>query len=197
MSLKLSKIYTRGGDHGTTALVGGKRIKKSELRLESYGTTDELNAHIGIIRTTALDYRDSQPEIFIETTSVLKIVQNKLFDIGSLLATPPGESYPGMPTLSISDTEFLEQKIDAYNEILETLLSFTLPGGGKLNAQAHVARTVCRRAERVLARLQEKEDLPEFSLAYINRLSDYLFIYSRWVSKKLGDEEFLWDKGIH
>ena len=193
--LQLSKIYTRGGDKGTTALVGGIRVSKSCLQLESYGTVDELNSHIGVIRTHALNYEESNIHVFQETTTVLQIIQNRLFDLGSILATPKDKPYDGMPSILNKDITFLETKIDAYNENLETLNSFTLPGGGILNAHAHVARTVCRRLERLLVRFNdEAEGIDQNIMKYINRLSDYLFVYSRWVSQQLKEDEFLWER---
>lgn len=192
--LQLNKIYTRGGDKGTTALVGGKRVSKSSAKLNSYGTADELNAQIGLIRTYALSYKDKHEGVFEETTKVLHIIQNRLFDIGSILATPPEQPYQGMPKVSDADIVFLEEKIDSYNENLASLDSFTLPGGGILNAHAHVARTVCRRLERILVDLQNHEEVDENVLKYINRLSDYLFVYSRWVAKELNEDEFLWER---
>lgn len=195
MSVRLTKIYTRGGDKGSTKLVGGQRIAKSSLRLETYGTVDELNCLIGVIRTYSLPYKEKSKLVYTESTETLHKIQNKLFDIGSLLATPEGVEYPGMPSVKKDHVDYLEQKIDQYNENLESLESFTLPGGGVLNAHAHVARSVCRRLERILARFIEQETaLPEVIPAYINRLSDFLFVYSRWVAKELGEDEFLWVK---
>ena len=188
--VRLTKIYTRRGDDGTTGLVGGERIAKTALRLEAYGTIDELNCHLGVIRTGALACGDA--EVRRETEDALRRIQNDLFDIGGRLATAPGRTHEGMPDIGPERVADLEARIDRYQEALETLPSFVLPGGGTLNAHAHVARAVCRRAERLLWRLHAEEPVAEPILHYVNRLSDYLFVYSRWVSRRLGDPEYLW-----
>ena len=194
--LTLGKIYTRGGDKGTTALVGGKRVQKSSQKIETYGTVDELISAVGVVRTYAALVEKLHPEVHAETRDVFRVVQNKLFDVGSILATPVDTPYEGMPRILAEDVKFLEKKIDHYNKILTVLHSFTLPGGGLLNAHAHMARTICRRAERELFRLGESEPVDAVVYQYINRLSDYLFVYTRWVSIKLGEEEFLWERGL-
>lgn len=194
--LQLGKIYTRGGDKGTTALVGGNRISKASFKLDCYGTVDELNSFIGVIRTVALNVEQQSEEVYRESMEVFRVIQNRLFDVGSILATPHDQPYEGMPEIKDDDVTLLEEKIDAYNEILEKLPSFTLPGGGLLNAHAHVARTVCRRLERMLVKLVDEEPVPDGIRKYINRLSDFLFVYSRWVAQKLGEKEFLWDKPL-
>ncbi len=192
--LRLGRLYTRGGDKGTTALVGGQRVSKGVIRVEAYGSLDELNAVLGLVRTVAEDYHHSAPEVAGETAEVFRFLQNRVFDAGSILATPPDTSYPGMPRIKPEDVSYLEARVDRYNEILGELRSFTLPGGGMLNAHAHLARTVCRRAERAMVRLSEAEPVDATLLAFINRLSDYLFAFTRWVSKKLDEKEYLWEK---
>jgi cob(I)alamin adenosyltransferase len=189
--MKLSKIYTKTGDQGQTSLVGGVKIAKSDLRLETYGTVDELNAHVGMLRTLALK---CEHETVREKLGLhLRPIQNKLFDVGSDLATPPDSPYKREDLLVPEDLTQLETWLDEMNESLETLKSFTLPGGGELNAWAHMARTVCRRAERNVCRLVETDEVTPGVLKYLNRLSDYFFVLSRWVSRELKEDEFLWD----
>ncbi len=192
--VKLSKIYTKTGDTGTTALVGGERVAKSSLRLEAYGSIDELNSFVGVVRTCAAASDDRA--IADEAGTTLRRIQNDLFDIGSLLATAPGSKWDGMREMQPEHITYLEETMDRYQDILESLPSFVLPGGGMLNAHAHVARTVCRRCERLLWRLHEEEPIDEVIVKYVNRLSDYLFVLSRWVAVKAGEEEYLWDTEI-
>jgi cob(I)alamin adenosyltransferase len=192
--MRLSKIYTKNGDGGQTSLVGGDKISKADMRLETYGTTDELNAHVGMLRTLAL--KCEQAAVKEQLTEQLRVIQNKLFDVGSDLATMPGSPYKRKDLILPSDIEALEEWLDEMNEPLETLRSFTLPGGGELNAWAHMCRTVCRRAERQACRLADQEEVTSGVIQYLNRLSDYFFVLSRWISLKLGDEEFLWDRPL-
>ena len=191
MTLRLSKIYTRGGDKGTTALVGGKRIDKSDPQLEVYGTVDELNTHVGMLRTLMLN--PEHLEKLCYAVEGLKDIQNRLFDVGSILATPPGTTYEGMPRVEPEKIQSLEVAIDHMNEHLPELASFTLPGGGVVNAQAHICRTVCRRLERILRRWEGAASIAPEIMIYINRLSDYFFVLSRWASLQLGEDEFLWE----
>ena len=192
MAVRLNKIYTRRGDDGTTGLVGGERVSKGSLQLEAYGTVDELNSFLGLIRSRALTLHENVKEVSMETKEVFSILQNELFDIGSILATPDGKQFEGMAQVTAKQVRYLEERMDHYQEVLEPLESFVLPGSGVLNSHAHVARTVCRRLERILVRLNDQSPVDELLMAYVNRLSDYLFVYSRWVSKKCGEEEFLW-----
>jgi len=196
MAIRLTKIYTRGGDKGLTSLVGGARVAKDSCRLEAYGTVDELNTIIGLVRTFAPEYKASMGEDYAWFAEMLRRIQNELFDVGSELATPPGGEYPGMHRMGEGEVEQLESEIDRMNEVLEPLKSFTLPGGGKLNAFMHQARTVCRRAERVCWTLKREEDVNEQLLIYLNRLSDHLFVQSRWIAKRLNEPEFLWDRAL-
>ena len=192
--MRLSKIYTKNGDQGQTSLVGGVKIAKSDFRLETYGTVDELNTHVGMLRTLGLK---CESEVVREKLKAqLQPIQNKLFDVGSDLATPPDSEYKRADLLVPEDLTQLEAWLDEMNEVLETLRSFTLPGGGELNAWAHMARTVCRRAERNVCRLAETEEVTPGVLQYLNRLSDYFFVLSRWLSRELKDEEFLWDRPL-
>src|SRR3984885_11529219 len=154
MAIRLGRIYTRTGDKGQTALVGGKRVPKESARLEAYGTTDELNSIIGIVRTYLPKYRGGFAAAFGAFSEPLRRIQNELFDVGSELATPPDGEYPQMHKMGASEIKKLEEEMDAMEKELEPLKSFTLPGGGVLNAFLHQARTVCRRAERVCWRLK-------------------------------------------
>lgn len=191
--MQLSRIYTKTGDKGETCLVGGDKVSKSDLRLEAYGCVDELNVHIGMLRTLA-------DRVSFEWSALLsqqlKIVQNKLFDVGSDLATLPESPYKNKELIVEADLTQLEQWLDDMNEHLPSLRSFTLPGGGELNAWAHLARTVCRRAERDVCRLGEVSGGANEALRYLNRLSDYLFVVSRYVSLRLGEAEYLWERPL-
>jgi cob(I)alamin adenosyltransferase len=196
MAIRLTRIYTRTGDQGMTALVGGGRVPKESVRLEAYGTVDELNAAIGIVRTYLPNYRERFAADFEWYSEMLQRVQNELFDVGSELATPPQAEYEGMHRMSEGEVAELEHEMDRMQEELRPLNSFTLPGGGVLNAFLHQARTVCRRAERICWALKRDEPVSDQLLIYLNRLSDHLFIQSRWVAKRLDEPEFLWDRGL-
>jgi len=196
MAIRLTKIYTRTGDKGLTALVGGNRVPKESGRLEAYGTIDELNAIIGIVRTLVPNYREGLGVDFAWYSEMLRRIQNELFDVGSELATPPDGEYEGMHKIGEGEVSQLETEMDRMQRALEPLKSFTLPRGGMLNAFLHQARTVCRRAERVCWDVKRREALADQLLVYVNRLSDHLFVQSRWVARRLGEPEFLWDRGL-
>lgn len=196
MAIRLTRIYTRTGDKGLTALVGGGRVPKESGRLEAYGTIDELNTIVGIVRTLLPEYRKGLGTDYDWYSGMLRRIQNELFDVGSELATPADAEYEGMHKLSEAEAAQLEHEMDRMQEELEPLKSFTLPGGGKLNAFLHQARTVCRRAERVCWALKRVEPINDHLLIYVNRLSDHLFVQSRWVAKRLDEPEFLWDRGL-
>ena len=196
MAIRLTKIYTRGGDKGLTGLVGGKRVPKESLRLEAYGTTDELNAVIGIVRTHLPDFKEKLGDDYDWYAEMLRRVQNELFDVGSELASPPEAAHPEMHHMSEAEVGELEAEIDRMNSELEPLKSFCLPGGGLLNAYLHLARTVCRRGERACWRLSREEPLNDHLIIYLNRLSDHLFVQSRWVAKRLSEPEYMWDRGL-
>jgi len=197
--MRLSKIYTKSGDKGMTSLIGGERVPKSDLHLEAYGTSDELNSQIGVIRTLCFELKDDHLIEFKE--AALKdwaAIQNSLFDIGSFLAMGENSSVPIDISEIESQTTWLENRMDEMNEGLETLKSFTLPGGCMINAHSHVARTVCRRLERACYRLNEEtQSVDTHVMAYVNRLSDYLFVFSRFASLKLKSEEFLWARPLN
>jgi cob(I)alamin adenosyltransferase len=196
MAIRLTRIYTRTGDKGTTALVGGKRVPKESGRLESYGTVDELNSIVGIVRTYLMEYKDRLGDDYVWYSEMLRRIQNELFDVGSELATPPDGEYEGMHKMGPGEVKQLEEEMDRMEKDLQPLNSFTLPGGGVLNAFLHQARTVCRRAERVMWAVKREEEIADQDIIYINRLSDHLFVQSRWIAKRLGEPEFLWDRGL-
>jgi cob(I)alamin adenosyltransferase len=176
-------VYTRQGDSGETALAGGQRVAKDSLRIEAYGTVDELNAFIGVARAGAPD----------ELASILLRVQHELFNLGSILATLPEDVHPKQARVTDAEVARLETEMDRMNEGLPPLRSFVLPGGSRLNAELHVCRTVCRRAERVCVALAREETVPEEAVRYLNRLSDALFVWSRWASRVEGVAETLWE----
>jgi cob(I)alamin adenosyltransferase len=189
--LALNRIYTRRGDEGETSLVGGQRVPKDHLRIESYGTVDELNAFIGVARTTAEQLASHQPSLAVFAL-ILKRVQHELFNLGSILATLPADVHPKQPRITAADITQLETDLDLANDELEPLRSFVLPGGSRLDAELHVCRTVCRRAERLLVALAREESVPAEAIGYLNRLSDALFVWSRWVNKVLAAPETVW-----
>ena len=187
--VKLNKIYTRTGDDGTTGLVSGPRRSKADIRVEAYGTVDEANSTIGLVRLHASDDQ--------KIDSVLARIQNDLFDVGSDFATPgPDDELSYEPLrASQSQVNWLETTIDAFNEHLEPLKSFTLPGGSALSAHLHLARTVVRRAERCgVALMEDEPDTNPIAVKYLNRLSDLLFVLSR-VTNDNGEKDVLWQPG--
>ena len=184
------KIYTKTGDKGTTALFGGTRVAKHHIRIESYGTIDELNSWMGLIRDHEVDVRSK--EIIIH-------IQNKLFTVGAILATDPekavlknGKERLNIPRIEDSDILLLETEMDQMNHALPPMTHFILPGGHTSVSYCHIARTVCRRAERLASLLHEESPIDENVLSYINRLSDYIFVLSRKLSKQLDAEEIKW-----
>jgi len=190
--LAINRVYTRGGDKGETSLVGGERLPKDAPRIEAYGTVDELNAYIGIARQTAEDLLRAHPALS-ELDTILKRVQHELFNVGSILATLLKDVHPRQPRVTQAEITQLEKEIDRMNEGLPELRSFVLPGGCRLNAELHVCRTVCRRAERHCVSLARGEELDPDIVRYLNRLSDALFVWSRWASHTLGVPEILWE----
>jgi cob(I)alamin adenosyltransferase len=177
------KIYTKTGDKGTTALFGGKRVSKADLRIETYGTVDELNSYIGLVRDQ--DVNAKRKNILVE-------IQDRLFTVGSILATEPGNTKVKVPHLVESDITVLEMEIDAMDAQLPPMKSFVLPGGHQSVSFCHVARTVCRRAERLVIALDAQEKVDQLIVQYLNRLSDYLFMLSRKMTAELGAEETPW-----
>jgi cob(I)alamin adenosyltransferase len=177
------KIYTKTGDKGQTSLVGGTRVSKTELRIEAYGTVDELNSYIGLVRDQAVN--DVRKDI-------LKEIQDRLFTIGSILASEPEQTKKRIPDLHESDIELLEKEMDKMDESLEPMRFFILPGGHQSVSFGHLARTVCRRAERITLRLSEETEVNGLVVRYLNRLSDYLFVLCRMMIKDLNIEEISW-----
>ena len=184
------KIYTKTGDKGTTALFGGTRVPKHHIRIESYGTVDELNSHLGLIRDQEIDihYKDT-----------LIHIQDRLFTVGAILATDPekailksGKERLNIPKISGENIELLEREMDAMNEALPPMTHFVLPGGHQTVSFCHIARCVCRRAERLTSALNEMEDVEPNALIYLNRLSDYLFVLARKLSHDLQANEIKW-----
>jgi cob(I)alamin adenosyltransferase len=190
---KAPRIYTRTGDDGTTGLIGGARVKKNSGRIEAYGTLDELSSHIGFART-ALRPAGSVIRGMERLDQWLAWTQDALFNLGSELATPAGKRWEGMPLVSADDAKALERAIDEAQAQLEPLRNFIHPGGSEPGARLHIARTVCRRAERFIISLREVEpEISEDCVRYVNRLSDALFVWARFVNHGLGVPEHLWN----
>jgi len=177
------KIYTRKGDKGKTSLIGGTRVPKHHMRIEAYGTVDELNSWLGVIR-------DMTTNEAVKT--LLKEIQDRLFTVGSALAAEPEHSKMILPDLKPADVETLELDIDRMNETLPELKNFILPGGHLTSSYCHVARCVCRRAERLIVDLSEKDVVDALVIQYMNRLSDHLFVLSRYLAHNDGAEEITW-----
>lgn len=177
------KIYTKTGDTGETSLIGGTRVPKYHLRIESYGTIDELNSYLGLLKDN-LNNEDIEDIIYE--------IQDRLFTIGSNLASDPGKSKMTVPDIRESDIELLETQIDEMNEVLPELKNFVLPGGNNTASICHVARCVCRRAERLVVHLQTESEVNPLITKYLNRLSDYLFVLSRYIVYKHGGKETVW-----
>ncbi len=200
--MRITKVYTRTGDSGTTRLVGGQELSKAHPRVESYGSVDELGAILGLARTFAINgARACQP--LAELGAVFEHVQHDLFVLSSELATLPGDHWEGMPRLQAADVERLEAWVDRFNADLPPLEDFILAGGGVVSGFLHQARTVCRRAERQVVRLGEQPGLepegagevPQQVLPYLNRLADLLFVTARWAARTTNEAELLWQRG--
>ena len=222
MAIQITRVYTRGGDKGQTSLVGGTRVDKDCRKLESYGTVDELICLVGAARTVigleavathpGKGAKASKPSktdprggngnsplpaaVCAEMETSLRRIQNRLFDAGSILATPAGQTYKGMPEITDADATGLEKEMDGMQESLEPLNSFVLPGGTLANAALHQCRAVCRRAEREIIRLSREEPVDARLIKYVNRLSDFFFVMSRYASRKAGVGEYLWEYGL-
>lgn len=186
--MRIDRVYTRGGDLGETSLIGGERVSKAAARIECYGTIDELNATLGLV-VEALVASPAGAHL----TPILRRVQNELFNLGAELAAQDPETHSKLPRIEQRHIDALERDIDAVNGDLPALKSFVLPGGGWPSAYLHLARTVCRRAERVVVRTAASEDVGELAIQYLNRLSDALFVWGRWCVWKEGKDEPLWD----
>lgn len=177
------KIYTKTGDQGSTSLFGGKRVLKSDLRIDTYGTIDELNSWIGVLRDQSVNQNRS---------ATLIEIQDRLFTIGSILATEPGNTKVKIPALTETDITFLEKEIDAMDTLLPPMKFFVLPGGHQAVSFGHVARTVCRRAERLVIALNQVDPISDLVIKYLNRLSDYLFVLCRIMTQELQASETPW-----
>lgn len=186
--VRINRVYTKAGDQGETALVGGDRVSKASPRIECYGTIDELNATLGMVRT-ALEQSAAGPRLL----PAIDRIQNELFNLGAQLATPDAQRRSQMPPIADRHVSALEVLMDELNEDLPALQSFVLPGGGWASACFHLSRTVCRRAERLVVALSRIDDVEPISVQYLNRLSDALFVMGRWAAKKDARTEPLWE----
>lgn len=187
--MRIDRVYTKVGDKGETSLIGGERVFKDDPRLECYGTIDELNATLGLVRTALATSAAGE-----HLLPIIHRVQNELFNLGSELGAADADRRAKLPRIEARHVEGLERDIDAVNDELPVLTSFVLPGGGAASASFHLARTVCRRAERLVVSLFKNEDIGgELPLQYLNRLSDALFVWGRWAAFKDGQPEPLWD----
>ena len=188
-NITISKVYTKTGDDGKTSLVGGQKVLKTNIRINAFGEIDELNSIIGlsIEELKLIEYN------FDSLINTLYRIQNDLFNLGTILATKPEDMTESMPRITAHDIKVLENEIDKSNKDLPVLHSFVLPGGSKINAYLHLARTVCRRCERVCCDLYEKDKTDKIVISYLNRLSDAFFVWSRWVASILNHEENTWD----
>jgi cob(I)alamin adenosyltransferase len=187
--MRIDRVYTKGGDKGETSLIGGERVPKNDPFIEAYGTIDEVNAVIGLV----VEALAASPVAGPHLTPILRRVQNELFNLGCELATPDPEQRAKLPHIEPRHVDGLERDIDAVNDELPVLKSFVLPGGGWASAYCHLARTVTRRAERLVVGMMLAGNASELSVQYLNRLSDALFVWGRWAALKDGKDEPLWD----
>ena len=190
--LSIDRVYTRRGDRGETRLAGGQRVPKDGLRIAACGAVDELNAFLGAARVTVEEWPADRPRV-APLGAILLRVQHELFNLGSALATLPEDAHPRQARVTEAEVARLEAEIDRMNAELEPLRSFALAGGSRLNAELHICRTVCRRAERACAALARAETAPPEAVRYLNRLGDALFVWSRWAARAAGAAETLWD----
>ena len=190
--MAINRVYTRQGDQGETGLAGGQRVAKDGPRIEAYGTVDELNSFLGVARATVSDLAPGDDRLGLLAAILLR-VQHELFNLGSILATLPEDVHPKQARVTDADVAQLEREMDRMGAELAPLRSFVLPGGCRLNAELHVCRTVCRRAERELVALSRQEIIPGETVRYLNRLSDALFVWSRWASQVARAPEVLWE----
>lgn len=177
------KIYTKTGDKGSTSLLGGARVSKADQRINAYGTIDELNCHVGLV---------ADQEVNATRLELLRHIQNQLFSIGSLLAAAPDKEIKYLPQLEASEVSLLEEEMDKMNELLPEMKNFILPGGNQAVSYCHLARVVCRRAEREVVLLSQQEKVADVVIVYLNRLSDYFFVLARKMAHELGIQEVIW-----
>src|ERR1017187_6920496 len=190
--LAINRVYTRQGDTGETALVGGQRVPKDGTRIAAYGTVDELNSFLGAARSTVNQLAVEEPRLALLAAILLR-VQHELFNLGSILATLPEDVHPRQPRVTDAEIAQLEAEMDLMNEEMPPLRSFVLSGASRLDAELHIGRTVCRRAERIVVTLSRAESVPPETIRYLNRLSDALFVWSRWAGHITGAHETLWE----
>ncbi|PWT97771.1 MAG: ATP:cob(I)alamin adenosyltransferase [Terriglobia bacterium] len=193
--LAINRVYTRRGDTGETSLAGGQRIPKDGPRIEAYGAIDELNSFVGAARVTAGELTSREPNLEI-LVSILLRVQHELFNLGSILATLPEDVHPKQARVTDTEVARLEVEMDRMNEELPALRSFVLAGDTRLNADLHICRTICRRAERLCVALARAETIPPEAVRYLNRLSDAMFVWSRWASHAAGVPETFWQPNL-
>lgn len=195
-ALRITRVYTKTGDQGETGLVGGQRVPKHHPRIEAYGTVDELAAALGTVRIE-LDAEAHQFPNLADAQKIaahLEYIQNQLFTLGGDLATRIQDRHPMMPVIGKQQIAYLERLCDALNSELPPLADFILAGGSRTAVALHVARTICRRAERTVVALTCDEQTGDFPLVYLNRLSDALFVLSRWVNARIGKSETIWNR---
>ena len=190
-NIRINKVYTRSGDHGKTSLIGGVKVDKDDLRIDAYGTIDELNSVLGLCISEINKMENKK--IKEETIKIFTRIQNELFNLGSSLSRLDIDKESNFPSINRVNIIKLENEIDQYNVKLPELTSFVLPGGSTINALLHLARTICRRAERISVTLMKRTKIDENILPYLNRLSDLFFVFSRWFSHKMNRTENLWD----
>lgn len=192
--MRITRVYTKTGDKGTTSLADGSRVSKADLRLETYGTVDELNALVGLCRSSLERSEELKPAAAAAADRWLEAVQNDLFNLGGDLATPVASRWENMIVVGEVEITKLEQMIDELQTALPPLREFVLPGGTRINAELHLCRTVCRRAERIAVQLQEHAEINPQAVPFLNRLSDFFFVASRWVQHHAGKPEVTWKK---
>ena len=190
-NIRINKVYTRNGDHGKTSLIGGVKVDKDDLRIDAYGTIDELNSVLGLCISEINKIENKK--IKEETIKIFTRIQNELFNLGSSLSRLDIDKESNFPSIKRVNIIKIENEIDQYNVKLPELTSFVLPGGSTINALLHLARTICRRAERINVTLMKRTKIDENILPYLNRLSDLFFVFSRWFSHKMNRTENLWD----
>jgi cob(I)alamin adenosyltransferase len=193
--LAINRVYTRRGDQGETGLAGGQRVPKDGPRIEAYGTVDELNSFLGAARVTASELAATEARLS-PLVAILLRVEHELFNLGSILATLPEDVHPQQARVTDAEVAQLESEMDRMNEELPPLGSFVLPGDSRLNAELHICRTVCRRAERATVALGRAESVPPEAVRYLNRLGDALFVWSRWASHVTDAPETLWEPNL-
>ncbi len=186
----INKVYTKRGDKGSSDLIGGSKVSKDDLRLCAFGEVDELNSFVGSCSVYIKEHHEKKLTLVL---SKLDSIQHELFNLGNMLAIAEGFSYDSMPRVDESSILFLEDSIDMFNEKLSSLNSFVLPGGNELNVRFHIARTVCRRCERLVVKLSKTTDVNQNAMIFLNRLSDLLFVLGRYVNYVLGSKEVTWN----